>query len=83
MNDPRLEKMRDLLVIAVSRLCEQHRRLTLLSADVLALQAAIKGTPLASVYQKNKRVLKATHNDLAIPDSDDALSAVIQQLKAL
>jgi hypothetical protein len=34
-------------------------------------------------YLANKRVLRGVHNDLAIPDSDDALTALIQQLKDL
>jgi hypothetical protein len=83
MNDSRLEKMRDLVVIAVTRVREQHARLSALSADVLALQAAVRDIPLMNNFRKNKRVLKAVHTDLAIPDSDDALNAVIQQLKDL
>lgn len=83
MNDPRLEKMRDLVVIALGRVLEQQNRLTSLSADVLALQEAMRDTPLMNNFRKNKRVLKAVHTDLAIPDSDDALAALIQQLKDL
>jgi hypothetical protein len=62
---------------------EQQNRLTSLSAEVLALQGAVRDTPLMKKYLANKRVLRGVHNDLAIPDSDDALTALIQQLKDL
>jgi len=83
MSDSRLEKMRDLLVVIADRVREQRNRLTALSADLSALKEAMRDTPVMNTYQKNKRVLKAVHNDLPIPDSDDALTAVIQQLKEL
>ncbi len=83
MNTESLNKFRDLVVIALGRVLEQQNRLTSVSADVLALQEAVRDTPLMKKYLANKRVLRGVHNDLAIPDSDDALAALIQQLKDL
>jgi hypothetical protein len=83
MNTESLNKFRDLVVIALGRVVEQQNRLTSLSAEVLALQGAVRDTPLMKKYLANKRVLRGVHNDLAIPDSDDALTALIQQLKDL
>ena len=83
MNTESLNKFRDLVVIALGRVLEQQNRLTSVSADVLALQEAVRDTPLMKKYVANKRVLRGVHNDLAIPDSGDALTALIQQLKDL
>jgi hypothetical protein len=83
MDTESLNKFRDLVVIALGRVLEQQNRLTSLSADVLALQEAVRDSPLMKKYLASKRVLRAVHNDLAIPDSDDALAALIQQLKEL
>lgn len=83
MNTESLNKFRDLVVIALGRVLEQQNRVTSLSADVLALREAMRDTPPMKRYLANKRVLRGVHTDLAIPDSDDALAALIQQLKDL
>jgi hypothetical protein len=83
MNTESLNKFRDLVVIALGRVLEHQSALTSLSAEVLALREAGRDTPLMKKFVANKRVLKGVHDDLAIPDSDDALAALIQQLRDL
>jgi hypothetical protein len=50
MNTESLNKFRDLVVIALGRVVEQQNRLTSLSAEVLALQGAVRDTPLMKKY---------------------------------